>query len=127
MLPNRRRSSTPSTSRNRIGRSILLVIAHPLPVAPSLRMVGCGIYYGHRMLSVHRHGPLEANLREPRENVAVADEATDFLFQGLPLIDDGVEIPIVAVALQSLQEIHGKPAELALLFIGNHVNVIIIR
>jgi hypothetical protein len=76
------------------------------------------------MLSVHRHGPLEANLREPRENVAVADEATDFLFQGLPLIDNGVEIPIVAVALQSLQEIHGKPAELALLFIGNHVNVI---
>jgi hypothetical protein len=73
------------------------------------------------MLSVHRHGPLEANLREPRENVAVADEATDFLFQDLPLIDNGVEIPIVAVALQSLQKIHGKLAEPALYFIGNHV------
>jgi hypothetical protein len=76
------------------------------------------------MLSVHRHGPLEANLREPRENIAVADEASDFLFEGFPLIHNGVQIPIVAVALQSLQKIHGKLAELALLFIGNHVNVI---
>jgi hypothetical protein len=38
------------------------------------------------MLSVHRHGLLETNLREPRENVVVADEAIDFIFLVLPLI-----------------------------------------
>jgi hypothetical protein len=60
--------------------------------------------YGHRMLSVHRQGPLKSNSHKPGRNFVVADDTSDFLFKGVPLIDEGFHVRLVAVALQILRE-----------------------